>query len=262
MTLNLTIDTATSSSTTQVACESYDWQGTTYTASGVYHDTISNAIGCDSLMTLNLTIDTATSSSTTQVACESYDWQGTTYTTSGVYHDTISNATGCDSLMTLNLTIKVIDTSVSIIGNSLEANQDSAIYKWINCNTLAVEDSSKIFYPGNLDPYYVIITYDGCTDTSGCHVIDSNTTELEYNGNDLEIMVYPNPFFDNINIELEEISKDAKIIVRDNYGKLVYLEENINSKIVTIPLKDVERGIYYISISVKNVNKTVRIIKL
>jgi GEVED domain/Secretion system C-terminal sorting domain/PKD domain len=59
-TLNLTINTSTSSSTNQTACNSYTWNGTTYTTSGTYTRTFvgGNSKGCDSVATLNLTINT------------------------------------------------------------------------------------------------------------------------------------------------------------------------------------------------------------
>ena len=75
-TLNLTINNATSSTTDVTACDSYDWNGTTYTASGSYTFTTTNAAGCDSTATLNLTINNATSS-TTDVT-HVIDWNGTT----------------------------------------------------------------------------------------------------------------------------------------------------------------------------------------
>ena len=96
---------STTSSQTATACDSYTWNGNTYTTSGTYRDTIPNTAGCDSLMILNLTINNSTSSSQTITACDGYTWNGNTYTTSGTYRDTIPNVAGCDSLMILNLTI-------------------------------------------------------------------------------------------------------------------------------------------------------------
>ena len=103
-TLNLTINNASSSTTDVTACDSYDWNGITYTASGSYTFTTTNASGCDSTATLNLTINNATSSTTDVTACDSYDWNGTTYTASGSYTFTTTNASGCDSTATLRLT--------------------------------------------------------------------------------------------------------------------------------------------------------------
>ncbi len=55
-TLNLTIDSATSSFITQTAVDSFSLNGQTYFSSGIYTQTLVNAIGCDSNITLNLTI--------------------------------------------------------------------------------------------------------------------------------------------------------------------------------------------------------------
>ena len=81
--MNLTINNATSSTTDVTACDSYDWNGTAYDATGVYTFTTTNASGCDSTATLNLTINNATTSTTDVTACDSYDWNGTAYTASG-----------------------------------------------------------------------------------------------------------------------------------------------------------------------------------
>ena len=108
-TLNLTILQATSATETVSACYSYIWSNNnqTYTSSGQYMDTISNAAGCDSIITLDLTILSSSSASQIQTSCGSYTWpiNGQTYTASGQYEDTIPNAAGCDSVITLDLTI-------------------------------------------------------------------------------------------------------------------------------------------------------------
>lgn len=60
VTLDLTINQATSSSQTVTSCGPYTWaqSGITYDSSGAYSDTILNSTGCDSIVTLNLTINT------------------------------------------------------------------------------------------------------------------------------------------------------------------------------------------------------------
>ena len=41
------------------ACDSYTWNGVTYTTSGTYTWSGTNSVGCDSTVTLNLTINNA-----------------------------------------------------------------------------------------------------------------------------------------------------------------------------------------------------------
>ena len=83
--LNLTINPSTTSADTIIECDSYTWNGQTYTSSGVYTFASTNANGCDSTATLNLTINPSTTSADTIIECDSYTWNGQTYTASGVY---------------------------------------------------------------------------------------------------------------------------------------------------------------------------------
>jgi hypothetical protein len=60
LSINLTINTSTSSSTTIASCANYVWtDGNTYSATGSYSQTLTNAAGCDSVAALNLTINAA-----------------------------------------------------------------------------------------------------------------------------------------------------------------------------------------------------------
>ena len=111
VTLNLTIDPSTTSTSTHTSCDSYLWNGVIYTLSGTYtFDTI-NSNGCDSTVTLNLTIDPSTTSTSTHTSCDSYLWNGVTYTSSGTYTFDTTNVNGCDSTVTLDLTINNSTTS-------------------------------------------------------------------------------------------------------------------------------------------------------
>ncbi len=104
-------------------CDSYVWNGQTYTASEELSITLTGANGCDSIATLSLTINNSVSTSVNETACDSYEWNGETYTTSGVYTYTTAAANGCDSVVTLNLTI---NNSVSV---SIEATAEGS-YEW------------------------------------------------------------------------------------------------------------------------------------
>ena len=56
-TFTLTVDTVYNDTIVQTACDSLVWQGTTYTTSGIYTDTLQTLAGCDSILTLDLTIN-------------------------------------------------------------------------------------------------------------------------------------------------------------------------------------------------------------
>lgn len=122
VTLNLTIRKMTTGIDVQDHCDTYTWiDGITYTEStNTPTYTLTNAVGCDSVVTLNLTIRNKTYGIDVQDHCDSYTWiNGITYTQSTnepVY--TITNVAGCDSIVTLNLTIR---NSTSSPSQSVEA---------------------------------------------------------------------------------------------------------------------------------------------
>ena len=103
--LNLTVNPTVYTEEIITACDSYTWNGQTYTESGDYVYTTVAANGCDSVVTLHLTINKTRYAEESVTACDSYTWNGETYTESGDYVYTTTAANGCDSIVTLHLTI-------------------------------------------------------------------------------------------------------------------------------------------------------------
>ncbi len=104
-TLNLTINYQDQSTTDITECDSYTWNGQTYTESGIYTFPTQTVLGCDSLATLNLTINNSEYPVETVSACDTYTWHETEYTNSGSYTFETTTADGCTRIETLNLTI-------------------------------------------------------------------------------------------------------------------------------------------------------------
>ena len=116
VTLHFTVNQPTTGIDVQIACGSFTWiDGVTYTENNSTATcTLSNAMGCDSIVTLHLTINTATEGDTIATVCESFDWYGTHLTQSGEYTHTIANVAGCDSVVTLHLTINQPTTGTDV----------------------------------------------------------------------------------------------------------------------------------------------------
>ena len=90
------------------ACDSYTWNGITYTVSGNYVQTFPAANGSDSVVTLHLTVNYSTHNVETESACESFVWHGQTYSETGTYTYAYTNAGGCESVDTLKLTVSPV----------------------------------------------------------------------------------------------------------------------------------------------------------
>jgi gliding motility-associated-like protein len=112
-TMSVQINGISTSLTTVEACESYTWNGQTYTTNGLYTYTTQNSLGCDSIASLDLSIIQSITVSQTHVACDQYQWNGQTYSSSGVYTYETTSVMGCDSTVVLNLTVN----------NSSQSNQ-------------------------------------------------------------------------------------------------------------------------------------------
>jgi hypothetical protein len=109
--MNFTFNVSDPSATTinQTICSpnTYSFNGQSYSTSGTYTATLTNAAGCDSVITLNLTVNQPSASTINQTICSpnTYSFDGQSISVTGIYRDTLTNAAGCDSVITLNLTV-------------------------------------------------------------------------------------------------------------------------------------------------------------
>lgn len=78
-----------------------------YTQSGIYQDTLSSYLGCDSIVITNLTIHPHTNTTINARICasNSFFYHSKNYTYAGVYFDTLYSKWGCDSIITINLKV-------------------------------------------------------------------------------------------------------------------------------------------------------------
>ena len=118
-TYDISIDT-TNAEFTFTYCGDYTSpSGKVWTTTGTYLDTITNSLGCDSLMTFNITTTSEIVLPSVVTSCDTYTWRGRTYTASTMDRDTVNNGS-CDSIFTLDLTInyKSFDTITTTVCDS------------------------------------------------------------------------------------------------------------------------------------------------
>jgi hypothetical protein len=148
--VNMVVNYATYNSFTASNCDAYEWNGTTYTNSGVYTYNYSNTFGCASVDTLHLTIRYSNSSDTSASICDRFTWMGTTYTTSGNFQHTFTNVAGCDSLVTLHLTIRY-KTNSSLVTSALNSYtwngnvyEESGVYTFNTSNAVGCDSTATL----------------------------------------------------------------------------------------------------------------------
>jgi thiol-disulfide isomerase/thioredoxin len=102
---SISIGASNTGSSFVTACDSYTWQGQTFSTGGSYDQTFSNTSGCDSLHTLVLTINSSNSGSGSYSSPSPIVWAGQTISSSGSYTAILTNVLGCDSIATLEFTL-------------------------------------------------------------------------------------------------------------------------------------------------------------
>ena len=248
----------TTSTISVTACDSYTENSQTYTASGTYIQTISNTVGCDSIITINLNIQQSSSSVINHSACVSYTENGQTYTTSGTYMQTIPNSIGCDSVITINLTINAVDITTTVGSETVTANATGS-YQWIDCDNAdapIIGQTAQTFTPPSLTGNYAVIVTEGvCSDTSDCITL----LPVSLSKNDAyQILLFPNPTMDYFT--LSDLPGSGTIEIKSLLGQRL-LFETISNTEMKLDLSSFSNGMYIIQITSEFVNLTATVVK-
>ena len=109
----------------------------------------------------------------TVTACDSLTWlDGLTYydNNDSALFCTV-NKQGCDSIVTLNLSITKLDLTVIKDNNSFVAQEEGAIFQWLNCEndyTQVGGEFDAIFKVNANGVFAVEVMKNGCIDTTEC----------------------------------------------------------------------------------------------
>ena len=165
------------------------------------------------------------------------DWDNLENNT--VYMDTIDFGDGC-------YTLELIDSEAMGLSYWAYPAQGTGYVKILNMDSLYVKGflsdfGRSIFYTFNLGD----ISY----------IAEPN---IQY-----EIDVYPNPFYDVVNLHIANYADIERITVYDIYGKLIHTTEKANPKqeTIQIDLSDQKNGIYIMNVNGKNYSARKKIIK-
>ena len=159
--LNLTVNPTVYTEEHITACDSYTWNGETYTQSGEYTFTTVAANGCDSIVTLHLTINQSEHVEFSMTACDSYEWHGMTYTISGDYTYNTTTDQGCERVEVLHLTInksEYVEESVTACDS----------YEW-----------NGVVYTESGDYTYTTTTDQGCERVEVLHLTINKSEYVE-----------------------------------------------------------------------------------
>ncbi len=185
-----------------------------------------------------------------------------TVNTPGIYY--VRGEGGCvtsGNCSTVNLQIQTIVNTVVVSGTQMTANQSSATYQWIDCangNAIITGQTNQSYIATVDGQYAVIITRNGCTDTSNCITINSaGLNDLDL----LNVQLYPNPVTSTLTVDFgQQISLEA-IELTDALGRVVQVFKNFKGNQMQIDLSKESDGVYFLNFNQAQDSKTLRIIK-
>ena len=200
------------------------------------------------MITINLTILSSTRSVSNINSCSAFTSpSGKIWTTSGTSLDTVDNAAGCDSIMTFNLTIISVDNKVTKNKDTLIASSGGS-YQWLDCenNFSVISGATNQRYIPNQDGEYAVeVTVSGCMDTSECVSFVLSSVE---GLNEEQIVIYPNPTSDVIQIMMENGQQIEGLSVYDVSGKKYEVSFTKSQNKYEVNLKDLPSGNYVLVI--------------
>ena len=146
VTLHLTINHSYGEGRSITACDFYEYDGTTYTESGMSTHRFSTVEGCDSTIYLYLTIEHPETHEIDSTVCDSYEWEGQTYTDDRTVSTTYENQYGCDSTIVVNF-------HVNHSTETIDTREECDSFVWIDGNT---------YTESNNEATYTYIAENGC----------------------------------------------------------------------------------------------------
>ena len=193
ITLNLTITNSTTGTDVITACNSYTWiNGVTYTSSNnTATQTLTNAVGCDSVVTLNLTINpsaaiTSQPMNQTVFVGGNAQFQVTTSGTGLIYQWQEDDGSGYSDIISIGIYSGTSTNTLTITGVNASIQQNGYRCKIFNST--------------------------GCSDTTLAAILYISLTSIDENGVEESFKLFPNPTTSELNIETS-ITYSSGIII-------------------------------------------------
>ena len=138
---------------------------------------------------------------------------------------TYTDACGNTTTQTQDIIIGSIDVSTWIATDNITivASNVGQTYQWIDCNTGQdlVNETNHDFTPTYGSEFAVIVTEDGCSDTSACVVSVVGIDELTL----LNIIVYPNPTSGEFKVDYNGVISNIQVV--DLLGREIKVPVNL-----------------------------------
>ncbi len=164
----------------------------------------------------------------------------TTYTVTG------TDGNNCSNTAAITVHVNPLpDIAINISGLTISANQNGAIYQWLNCNNASspIADAINQSYTGSINGNYsVVITMNNCSDTSNCVNITTTGIEKPITNNN-QLRIFPNPSKGLLTIQS---TLEGDYTIRTESGQTIQSFKLNSTNNYTINMENLSNGTYFI----------------
>ncbi|MEY8850086.1 M28 family peptidase [Psychroserpens sp. XS_ASV72] len=152
-----------------------------------------------------------------------------------------------------------VDNTVSQTPTMLTANQTSASYQWINCDTdLPISGATNQSYTPTVSGTYAVeVTSGACTEISECFEFDTLGLDSFVAS---EVKLFPNPVKSQLHIDVSGIDGAIALDLFDVSGKLI-LQKTSSDHITSLPMKELPEGVYFLKLTSAQKTGTYKVVK-
>ena len=176
-------------------------------------------------------------------------------------YDVFIDSFPCGTLLHVHLNEIFVDTSITIVGNTLETNEPAIIVQWYDCvaNLPIPGAIGRTFTPSVSGTYKAKFTsLSGCDAFTGCRTIIltriDNTPEL------IAWHIFPNPAHDFLDISVDQqLKQDLHLEILNTLGQQQMEQTLLTTINNRIDLKSLPSGSFMIRLSDEKGNASTKL---
>jgi hypothetical protein len=170
-----------------------------------------------------------------------------------------TNSCGSGNASTLSVTVNPTPPTPSISANGFVLSSDAPSgNQWYDQNGVISGANGQSYTATANGNYYTIVTLLGCeSDTS--NLINITSTGIESKADELEFKVFPNPFENDLTIQLDGNDEPARVEIMNTSGQMVYRGAFV--KRLVIQTDQFAKGMYLVKVERKGIIRIIKMVK-
>lgn len=149
--------------------------------------------------------------------------------------------------LTVAVTAGTVNSAAVITSGTLTAHETTGAYQWTDCNDAyhAISTATlQAYAPGQSGSYALVITQNGCTDTSACYQVVLTDVSIEKQKDpSAALQFFPNPNNGQCYVSFTGAGKQGRLVLTDVLGKKCF-EKEIYTGTTALNVDELANGMY------------------